>query len=46
MTCYWPALLAGSEVKLRELLENDEPYRDQIIEVLAKAGHHISIDPR
>ncbi|KAI4320553.1 hypothetical protein MLD38_034022 [Melastoma candidum] len=46
ISCYWPSLLAGSEVKLCELLEHDAPYRDQIIEVLAKAGHHISIDPR
>lgn len=40
---YCPSLLKGSEVKLRLLLEKNEPYRDPMTEILAKAGSHIFV---
>ncbi|XP_010063388.2 sister chromatid cohesion protein PDS5 homolog A [Eucalyptus grandis] len=40
---YCPSLLKGSEVKLRLLLEKNEPYRDPMTKILAKAGSHIFV---
>ncbi|XP_008219648.1 PREDICTED: sister chromatid cohesion protein PDS5 homolog A isoform X1 [Prunus mume] len=43
ITSFFPVLLRGSESQFQMLLEESDPINEKLIEVLAKAGTHISV---
>lgn len=46
VTSIFPMLLRGSELQFQNLLEGSNTVDDKMIEVLAKAGRHISVKLR
>ncbi|KAM5564215.1 sister chromatid cohesion protein PDS5 [Rosa sericea] len=44
ITSFFPTLLRGSETQFQMLLQGSNPINDKLLEVLAQAGKHISVN--